>query len=54
MTNILHTIRSAAAKRMAYARTVSEIQAMPLEVALDLDIDRSQARAIAHKTVYGY
>lgn len=54
MTNILHTIRSAAVKRMAYTRTVSEIEAMPWETAHDLDIDRTNARAIARKTVYGY
>lgn len=53
MTNFLHTIRSAAAKRIAYAHTVSEIENMPAEVALDLDIDRTNARAIAHKTIYG-
>jgi uncharacterized protein YjiS (DUF1127 family) len=53
MTNFFNTIRSAAAKRMAYARTVSELQAMPWEVAHDLDIDRSKAREIARKTVYG-
>ncbi|MDD9715418.1 MULTISPECIES: hypothetical protein [Dinoroseobacter] len=54
MTSILNTIRSATAKRIAYVRTVSEIQAMPWEVAHDLDIDRTKAREIARKTVYGY
>lgn len=53
MTNFLHTIRSAAAKRIAYAHTVSEIQNMPREVAQDLDIDREMARTIARKTIYG-
>jgi uncharacterized protein YjiS (DUF1127 family) len=36
-----------------YRRTVTEIEAMPLDVALDLDIFREDARRIAHEAVYG-
>jgi hypothetical protein len=53
MTQFLNTIRSATAKRLAYARTVSEIENMPWSVAHDLDIDRTKAREMARKTVYG-
>jgi uncharacterized protein YjiS (DUF1127 family) len=36
-----------------YRRTVAEIEAMPLDVALDLDICREDARKIAARAVYG-
>ncbi len=51
---LINTIREIAAKRIAYERTVAEIEAMPLEVALDLDIHRPDARKIARKAVYGH
>ena len=51
---LINTIREIAAKRIAYERTVAEIKAMPLEVALDLDIHRPDARKIARKAVYGH
>ena len=53
MTSLFHSLRSAAAKRAAYERTVAEIEAMSLDVALDLDIHRPDARKIAYKAVYG-
>jgi uncharacterized protein YjiS (DUF1127 family) len=36
-----------------YRRTVAEIERMPLDVALDLDIWREDARNIARRAVYG-
>lgn len=46
-------LRTAARKRRAYLRTKSEIERMPLDIALDLDIDRADAARIAAKAVYG-
>lgn len=53
MANLIETIREIAERRIAYERTVAEIANMPLDVALDLDIHRPDARKIAHKAVYG-
>jgi hypothetical protein len=53
MMDIISRLRAAARKRAAYARTVAEIEAMPLDVALDLDIYRGDARKIARRAVYG-
>jgi uncharacterized protein YjiS (DUF1127 family) len=50
---LLSRLRTALDKRAAYTRTVSEIRSMPLDVALDLDIDRSDAHRIASRAVYG-
>lgn len=50
---MMNTLRSAIAKRAAYVRTIREIQAMPLDVALDLDIFREDAPRIARRAVYG-
>lgn len=47
------TLKTAIAKRRAYARTVREISQMPLDVAWDLDIHPGDARKIARKAVYG-
>ncbi len=41
------------AQRARYNRTVAELKAMPLEVALDLDIYPGDAEKIAHRAVYG-
>lgn len=49
----LQTIRNRAARRAEYNRTVAEIRNMPLDVALDLDINRDDAERIARKAVYG-
>lgn len=46
-------IRTAASKRRAYLRTKREIESMPLDVALDLDIYRGDAAKIAAQAVYG-
>jgi len=53
MMNVIAQLKTAAEKRAAYYRTVSEIEAMPLDVALDLDIYRPDARKIARHAVYG-
>ena len=53
MTNFIANLKSAAAKRAAYRQTARELRAMPLDVALDLDIDRSNADRMAAKAVYG-
>lgn len=53
MTMILDQIRSAAARRAAYVRTVRELRALPLDTALDLDIYPGDAERIARHAVYG-
>ena len=53
MTSIVTRLRSAAASRAAYNRTVEEISHMSLDVALDLGIFREDAHLIAHQAVYG-
>lgn len=50
---LIDTVRQSITKRAVYARTKNEIATMPLDVALDLDIDRSKAAQIARKAVYG-
>jgi len=48
------TIREALAKRAMYRRTVREIEALPVELAIeDMGINPYQAREIARKAVYG-
>ena len=46
-------IETALSKRRAYSRTVREIRRMPIDTALDLDIHKPDARAIARRAVYG-
>ena len=41
-------------KRARYERTLRELRSMPLDVALDLDINRRDAEKIAHRAVYGH
>jgi uncharacterized protein YjiS (DUF1127 family) len=53
MTSMIARLRTAAAKRAAYNRTVAEISRMPLDVALDLNIYRGDAEKIAYRAVYG-
>ena len=53
MSNLLNRIQESLRKRAAYARTVAEIEAMPLDVAIDLDIYKPDAAKIAAKAVYG-
>ena len=49
----LSNLRAFAAKRAAYRRTLRELRAMPLDVAIDLDLDLSKASRIARDAVYG-
>ncbi len=53
MMNVIAQLKTAAEKRAAYYRTIAEIEAMPLDVAIDLDIYKPHARQIAHRAVYG-
>lgn len=46
-------LAAALERRARYRRTVAELRAMPLDVALDLDIDRAAAPRIARRAVYG-
>jgi hypothetical protein len=50
---LFETIRRNASRRASYARTVREIRNLPLDTALDLDIDRGNAEQIAYAAVYG-
>ncbi len=54
MNKLLTRMNDAARARAAYRRTLSELRRMPLDVALDLDIDKSNAATIAHRAVYGH
>ena len=51
---MMQTLRQRMQQRAAYLRTRREIESMPLDVALDLDIDRGDAHGIAARAVYGY
>lgn len=53
MSDLLTRLQERLRKRAAYARTVAEIEAMPLDVAIDLDLYKPDARKIAAKAVYG-
>ncbi len=53
MMQVIERLKTAARKRAAYHRTVAEIEAMSLDVALDLAIYRGAARRIAHDAIYG-
>lgn len=46
-------LRDRIQKRNAYNRTVAELKNMPLDVALDLNIDKTDAHRIASRAVYG-
>lgn len=47
--NLIETMK----KRARYERTLRELRSMPLDVALDLDINRRDAEKIARNAVYG-
>ena len=53
MTDLMTRLREIAARRARYNRTVAELRAMPLDVALDLDIYPGDAERIAARAVYG-
>lgn len=49
---ILTHIQKRIKQRAAYLRTKSAIEAMPLDVAIDLDIYKPDAAKLARKAVY--
>ncbi len=51
--SVLKSVQTAVQKRVAYLRTKTEIENLPLDVALDLDLYRGDAAKIASKAVYG-
>ncbi|MEM9320211.1 MAG: hypothetical protein AAGA70_14590 [Pseudomonadota bacterium] len=51
--SILSTIRTMQNRRSAYRKTVFEIEAMPLNTAIDLGLFREDAHKIARAAVYG-
>lgn len=53
MTALLTNLQTRLQQRAAYARTKAELEAMPLDVAIDLDIYKPDAAKIAAKAVYG-
>ncbi|TQM92621.1 hypothetical protein [Roseinatronobacter monicus] len=53
MTSLLTKVQNRLKKRAAYARTKAKLQAMPLAVAIDLDIYQPDAAKIAAEAVYG-
>ncbi len=53
MSTLLTTLQNSLRQRAAYRRTKAELEAMPLEVAIDLDIYKPDAAKLAEKAVYG-
>ena len=53
MISVYEMLRDAAKTYARYRTTRDEIANMPLDVALDLDIDRADAERIARTAVYG-
>ncbi len=53
MTALLNTVLAAAQKRRAYLETAYELENLPLDVALDLNIYAGDAHKIAREAVYG-
>ena len=53
MISFVATVTEAARKRAAYRRTVTELENLPTNVAMDLNIDRGDVKRIAHRAVYG-
>ena len=53
MYDLFNSLNTRIEKHRKYSRTVAEIRAMPLDVALDLGIYRGDAEKIAAQAVYG-
>ena len=53
MSALLNQLQDALKKRAAYVRTKAELEALPLDTALDLDIYPGDAERIARQAVYG-
>lgn len=50
---LIKKIHNAALMRAAYLETRDQLRSLPLDVALDLNIDRTAAKQIARRAVYG-
>ena len=50
---VFTNLRAAVQKRAAFIRTRNALRALPLDVALDLDIYPGDATQIARSAVYG-
>lgn len=50
---LISNLRDRLHKRAIYRRTLNELRAMPLDIALDLDIQKADAHRIAAQAVYG-
>ena len=50
---VINTVRTAIAKRVAYARLKNELASMPQETAIDLGMFREDAGKVAAKAIYG-
>ena len=53
MTHLYDSLKTRLERRAQYRRTLRELRSMPLDVALDLDIDKGDAQRIATRAVYG-
>lgn len=53
MSTLLNTLQTRLKQRAAYLRTKAELEAMPLDVAIDLDIYKPDAAKLAAEAVYG-
>ncbi len=50
---LFENLADRARKRALYRQTVAELQALPTDTALDLDIYQGDAKKIARRAVYG-
>jgi uncharacterized protein YjiS (DUF1127 family) len=53
MSTLVSHLARAARQHLAYRRTVAELESLPLDVALDLDLYPGDADRIARHAVYG-
>jgi len=51
--SFFETLADRARRRARYNRTVAELRSLPIDTALDLEIYRGDAEAIARRAVYG-
>lgn len=52
MTGLIRTLSDRAEKHSRYRRTLRELRALPLDVALDLDLAGAE-KDVARRAVYG-
>ncbi|GGG60552.1 hypothetical protein GCM10011415_03110 [Salipiger pallidus] len=53
MTQIIATLKNRLDAHSRFRRTLRELRAMPLDVALDLELNPAEFRRIAAEAVYG-